>query len=242
MSKKKNKNYVLLTLRRNYDFSKHEYVDFKWNPCYYTREQLISRLAISEIYNKEESILNNLSVDMSETSTDKKEIEIRNRLFDYKTWRYRELYFIAKVVGDEFQRVNVGSLVDSVNKKADEIKKLRNARGLRYRAERRCETYTFRYDPVPNVHKYHCHHGSWYRIPQLGRLMRQSEATEYKEFIKGDERKENLPTWDDRPRHNDKSWKTSYKVRKQWQKHVRKHVDTSYYDRKAYDMEWEQEG
>ena len=242
MSKKKNKRYVLFTLERKYDI-RLGYGNFEWWPCYYTREQLISRIAVSKIYSSPEySILDNLSDDMTEVSTKEIEIEVKNKLFNYTRWTYNRLFFIATVDGDEIHKVDIETLMDSVNKKADKIKKLRDSRQAKRKALRKSETYTLRYDPVPNVHKYHCHRGSWYRIPQLGRLMRQSDDTEYKEFVKGDERKENLPSWDDRPRHNDKSWKTSYKCRKQWQKHVRKHVDTSYYDRKAYDMEWEQEG
>lgn len=239
MSKKKNKNYVLLVFRRSFDISKGAYTDFQWIPSYYTREQLIAKLALNKVYSKDEYILDNLSTNMAETSVNKE--EIRDKLLDLKTFRYRPLYFIAKIVEGELYKVNIEPLVPLVNEKADELVQDREARRNRYKAFSRCETYRFRVDPVPNVHKYHCHRGSYYRRPQIGRLLRQSSEIEYKEFIKGDERKENMPTWDDRPRHNDKSWKTSYKCRKQWQKHVRKHVSTSYYNRKAYNMEWEEE-
>ena len=239
MSKKKNRNFVIFTLRNSYDFNKGAYTDFRWVPSYYTREQLINRIAINKVYSKNEYILDNLSVNMAETSVSKE--EVRNKLLDITTLRYKPLYFIAKVTNGELYRVDVDTLRPLINKKADEIIKDREARRNRYRATRRCESYRFRVDPVPNVHTYHCHRGSYYRHPQINKLLRQSSDVEYKEFIKGDERKENMPTWDDRPRHNDKSWKTSYKCRKQWQNHVRKHVSTSFYNRKAYNMEWEKE-
>jgi hypothetical protein len=222
MANKHRKNYILYTLRKGSWIDTDKSI--KWRPEYLYRDQLIRHIALHEVYYKSESILNNLVNSMENYTLE----ELCNA--DTK------LYYICKLVGtEEIIKVDINTLLPEVMVEVDKIKlekeqRLKNS--LAYVKAR--DSYEFRYDPVPFVHNYNNHHiGDYYRHPHINRIIHSAEYVEYKEFRKGKERKENMPTWDDRPRHRDRSWKTSYKVEKQWMKHCRKHVETKNFDKRA---------
>jgi hypothetical protein len=222
MANKHKKNYILYTLRKGswYDIDKAT----KWRPEYFYKEQLIRHIAIYEVYYANESIINNIVNSMENYTLE----ELCNA--DMK------LYYIAKVIGtDEFTKVDINNLLPEIQTEIDKIYLEREQRIKRNTAYKKArESYEFRYDPVPFVHNYNSHHiGDYYRHPHINRIIHSAEYVECKEFRKSKERKENMPTWDDRPRHRDKSWKTSYKVKKQWMKHCRKHVETKSFDKRA---------
>lgn len=85
------------------------------------------------------------------------------------------------------------------------------------------------------MHNYNnCHRGSCYIHPSTTKSRRNSIYKDDEHtFI--DTKAKTLPTvWDEKPRHTDKSWKTSYKIKKQYMKHLDKHIDTMKVDRENY--------
>lgn len=81
----------------------------------------------------------------------------------------------------------------------------------------------FRRDPV----SWTGHHHRWCgeRGPKLKNRMLSNIDAETG-YVYGSKYKiENLDLWDGRGRYHDKSWKTSTKCRKQWEKHLDKHID-----------------
>ncbi len=204
------KNYVIYELRNDKD-------NFVWHGKYYDKKRFVYTLACT--CNREYGILNNLSLDMHE---DKLEVIGREKVLEFSFYRYKPVYYIGRIDEDTniISRVEVRDIIDDVLKKLEKINEKREKlakrqswiRGLRH-------NYRFRYDSVPGVHKI-SRYGNWYRMPKLQRIRRLAEIEEYKQFVRPSERYKNLPTWDDRARHMDKSWKSSYKIRKQWQKHL----------------------
>lgn len=80
----------------------------------------------------------------------------------------------------------------------------------------------FRVDPVPGTHGYKGR-GYW-RTPKLHRTNVNESSLEIKELYKPKNVKD---VWC-RTRYIDNNWKTSYKVSKQWEKHIRKRCDVGY--------------
>lgn len=76
----------------------------------------------------------------------------------------------------------------------------------------------FRKGPMPGIHKVNCHRGSVYRHVASFNEKKQNSDPEYFEFVRPKRRPHNLPDlWrDEKCRHNDKSWKSNSKKRKQW--------------------------
>lgn len=234
----KNKKYIIVSFGRYYSYNNGGFKEYQWRATYYTKEQLINRLALNNVYSKPGTSIMDRRVSKL---FDKNSIsnEAKTLLSNVECDR---IYYIGYLrQDDDICNVSLDSMSAAIKEKETEVRKSLEARRKRAQANKRSESYTFRKDPVPRTGI--CYHGyGYYRAPKIHRLMVQSSIPEYKEFRKGNERKENLPTWDDRVRHIDKSWKTSYKCKRQWQKHMRKHAYTSYCDRKAYNMEWERVG
>ena len=89
--------------------------------------------------------------------------------------------------------------------------------------------FIYRYDPVPSIGRWH--YGSYYRLGRLGQVRKKNNLGREDEYHMYNSNKyayKNLPQWDDCPRYIDKSWKTSCKCRKQWQKKVPKHTKHIY--------------
>lgn len=222
-------NYVFYTLTRNWNDG-----SFYWYATKYSRCGLIHRIALAEVYSVGNSILNNLSTDMSETTC---EIVVRKYGLD---WNNK--YFIAHIEKGVTKVVDVNSLMYEIIEEIDRINTVRAKKAAARNAERRMSNYEFRRGPVPHIHNYKgC--GKYYRHPATTNTKRKNEfifddeCVEYK-LSRSNYKINNLPTvYDDIVRHYDKSWKTSCKVRKQWQKHIRKHISTIYYNRKTYDIE-----
>ncbi len=228
MSKEK-RNYILFRYSRKYGE-----VGYKWRPEHYTKKGLINRLAYSEVYGYSDRILNNLVDEMHETE------EVRYRdLKRASIWSGRYTveipkYYIAKENGNVIKRVDASELIDLVNLKVEEIKARREIARIRSLARQRCETYKFRRGPVPGVHKPRWHRGCFYRHPLTTGVKRKNTYID-EDFTFTDTKIKYLPNvYDDLVRHTDKSWKTSCKVRKQWMKHVDKHIDTIKINKKTY--------
>lgn len=224
---KKNKVYVLYTLSRVYDFSRGGYGDYKWHPAYYTREQLIYKIAAK--YGSEYCILKNLSTDMSEISCQREWRKSRYAFGGY-TLVERNLYFLAKIKGNSISKLNVNSIIDEVIAKNTALIKKAERRSKRLKAEReRFSTYEFRRGPVSDIHNYNWHRGSTYRHPKTTKSKRLNTVG-YDEdvvVVYKDNKIKSLPNvYDDLVRHKDKSWKTSCKVKKQWMKHLNSHINT----------------
>ena len=117
----------------------------------------------------------------------------------------------------KFIHLNYSEIKDEVEKRIAEIKihKLNINKKLAY--ESRLGQFEFRRGPVPNICHYRYHRGTYYRIPKLKNVKTANNSCddETKIFEKSKYRTKNLPVWDDRVRHNNKSWKTQYKVKKQ---------------------------
>lgn len=221
---KTRKNYILFTFSKYYNEVNHS-----WKPSYHTRESLVHRIAITELYHNDESkILSNLVDDMDEASKERNRYVWIKTKCAYNTGYFMEVhrYYIAKIVGDNLVRVKADDLRDLINKEVEVIIERKEKEQRKYRAEDRCKTYTFRRGPVPGVHKSRWHRGCYYRHP----LTIKTKRNEYyvdDEYTFKDNKIKQLPTvYDDLCRHIDKSWKTSCKVRKQWMKHVDKHIET----------------
>jgi len=232
MSRKR--NYVLFKLsRRRYgDVG----ADYKWYPSYYSRGGLIHRIALT--YDKDYFILNNMSKDMSETECGTHWVGNKN-IFGGGYFREDNLYFLAKIDGNALKTIKADDIIDEVIVEVTRLEIKKNKRSKAREAERRMEnSYEFRRDPVPNVHNYNnCHRGDTYRHPATTKTKRNNFYED--EYVKINSPKiRNLPNvYDDIIRHRDKSWKTSCKIKKQWQKHVRKHVGTLDYNKRAFDAE-----
>ena len=217
MSHKRNKRYIVYTLVSRYNAKVGE-PKFMWAECKYTKHALMIRIASSII--RGESILDHLTTDLTDMSVEYESLDSNGNRF--LTRKYIKKYIITSVTG---MNISKESLAKDVKPFVTYCRKKRERKTKYWNYNRKTGTaYTFRCDPVPNVHK--CHWGSYYRLPKLHQVRKQNSVMEedYKEFNSTKYGYKNLPTWDDRVRCINRSWKSSYKVRKQWQKHVRKHV------------------
>ena len=235
MSHSKKKKYVLYSLSRVWEWGKVKgtiYTDIRkeygWVPALFTREQLISKLAINFVHTKENRcIINNLSDDMSETYPECSIISFETVLGVMHNTDYNNKYYMMYEKKGKFIHLNYNEIKDEVEKRIAEIKihKLNINKKLAY--ESRLGQFEFRRGPVPNICHYRYHRGTYYRIPKLKNVKTANNSCgdETKIFEKSKYRTKNLPVWDDRVRHNNKSWKTQYKVKKQWMIHLENHID-----------------
>lgn len=217
------RNYVIFSLSRFYGETK-----CSWKASYYTRSGLISRLALNESY-RGDHILDNLSVDMSETT-------LKYKITNDKYFGTRvvdiPIYYIVKLEGNAVKRITKEDVIKEVTEEKERILERRAKAHERYLAKQRIEKYEFRRDPVPGVHKRKYHIGCYYRHPLTRRSIAESIYVD-EDYTFIDTKAKILPTtWDDLARHKDKSWKTSYKVRKPWMKNAKKHKDTVKFNKK----------
>lgn len=87
--------------------------------------------------------------------------------------------------------------------------------GHGFKMVKSCKYFKYRYDPVPNVHKYS--NFSSYR--KANTLQERKKYFEYKEFVRAKRNFKNLPnSWSDLYRSDmiNDNWKTSKKKKKQW--------------------------
>ena len=240
MSHKTVKRYVLYTLKElnQYSYSEGEtivtyttpYIKFGWVPMYFTRERLVDYLAINKYYNiKDDVVLSNLSKDMSEVKPDYKIVRYK----DYFSTNVRHikkyiyLYFIGYKTPNGISAVDVNSLETKVENKLKAITTKREMTSRKIEAERRAQQFKFRHGSVVNTGHSNWHRGTYYRVPKLKNVktLNSSCEEETKQFVKAKYKVKNLPVWDDRVRHNDRSWKTNSKVKRQWMKHLNNHID-----------------
>jgi hypothetical protein len=215
------KNYIIFTLNKYY----YEQV-YTWKAEYYTRDRFIRKLAVSEVYRRESSILNNLADSIEET-------EIKPTFIKDATFfmgGYYEMsnrYFIAKEWEGEIEKVTLDSIQKELNIQIEnELAKKRKQLEKREAYKRSC-VYEFRKGPVPRTGKYGTKLGHYYRNPSTFKSKRNSLYIDEDGNKLIDVRAKNLPdSYDDITRYRDKSWKTSCKVKKQWMKHEKKHMDT----------------
>lgn len=226
--------YTLYTLQKNVLDGR-----FKWYATKYTRTGLSHRIAIS-IRNGHSIIdSDNFSEDMSEISISGVVIRSSNSLFGYYTdWNY--IYAIRNPSGQLLKLAETAEFKEDIKSELLKIEKQRAKIQKEREYREKSEAYKFRYDPVPHVHK--PRGGSYYRHPKIHRIMVQSSITEYKRFASPDERKVNMPEWDDRPRDISHSWKDSSrsKARKSWQRNAKSSL-AAYSLFKQYDETWEQD-
>ena len=227
MSKEK-KNYILFRYCKYYNE-----VNYSWKKTYYTRKGLVHELAVAEMY-RDDSILKNLVDELMECEL--KRVVVKSNL-DPLGWYYKDkpIYYIGKENSGVVRRVDADELIEEVIEEIARYSALRDKRQSKYRARQRLmNCYTFRRESVPGIHKYRSHRGSWYRHPSTTSSKR-IETYADEEYSFRDCKIRQLPNvYDDLYRHNDKSWKTSYKIRKQWEKHQVKHIDSDYFNKRQY--------
>ena len=93
-------------------------------------------------------------------------------------------------------------------------------------------TYKFRQEPIAYCGRHH-RYFDYFRQPKLGMVRRHNckhgningrYGYDYEDTFCSNKYKEAyLPCWDDREKHVDRSWKTSFKVKKQWMKKLYMH-------------------
>jgi len=226
----KNGNYVLYTLRSHASACASFTGAWKWESQYLTPNELINRIA--RLHGGNYDILANLQSDMSSTFSERAFTGTIWTLCDKRYDYYRDIpkYYIGKIINGEVVRADLTPIMSQIQDKIKVIKARKKRNRAKYDYYRKAgNSYEFRRDPVPDVHNYKWHRGSWYRLPATAQAKRKAFDYELKEYTGNDwdDKARNLPTaYTDITRHKDKSWKTSCKVRKQWEKHCRRHVDT----------------
>lgn len=220
--RKRDKCYVLYTMTYWHDYN----FGYGWRPTYYSREMLVHEIAKREFYPHMTSILDNLSKDMSETRSPSTWVE-SNYYFGKYTEIIGSLFYIGRWEGNAFFHIAPECLEREI---AEEIARLcrkhvQQEKWMDFYLRQR--QFDFRQGPVPGTGK--CrrrHYRCFYHNPVVGKSARLTSDPEYKEFetFKDKQRYLTWKGWDCKvPRHRDKSWKTSFKVKKQWQKHKNRH-------------------
>lgn len=212
------RNYLVFKLSEGYGTDR----ELKWRPRYFSRQGLVHYLAVNVLYGNGSVIYNVVNV-MYATSVNKRYIRDDNSLFGYRVV-YDYKYHIARQCGNELITVSVESLMHEISLEVEKVVKRKTDIAKSSAARIRCETYEFRRGPVAHTSK-HRYRYNFYRRPQLHQVQTVAEQYRGTEFNWSKYRVVNTPCWDDRPRHIDKSWKTSCKVKKQWMKHLNKHID-----------------
>lgn len=207
------KNYMIIRL--GYDWIRKVYT---WRTEYMTREMFIHRIAINLTYAKDDSILAKRLSGFSNVELDM--IMTRDLGYDY----HKSGYILVTKVKDVICEVDIDSMATEIENERLRILEHRAKVKAKYAAENRSQHSEFRRGPV--AYTSHVKFSKYFRNPRLGRVKRQGSIVEYKEFMTPDMGYKNLPCWDDRKRHNDRSWKSSYKVKKQWMKHQNRHIST----------------
>lgn len=230
MSKEK-RNYILFKFTKYYGEEA-----YSWKPTYYSRNGLVHQIAVTEFYSDDSKILKNLANSMDEVTARYKYVK---STYSCIGGYFRQIsnYYIAKINSGVVRKVEVDELTELINAEVEKIKEARAKYQLKREAEKRCETYNFREGSVPGVHKPHWHRGCYYRHPlTTGSRKNAIHIDEEYKFI--DIKAKKLPNvYDDLVRHTDKSWKTSCKIRKQWMKHLDKHIETVQFDKKHFDFD-----
>lgn len=203
MHKRKGKIWVLATFSNTY------YRKGKWYYTLLTRTQLIKKLALYQSNDKH--FFERLCSEMIDIPL-AFDHDMMLNYNDYTTY-----YFIGRMVNNEAVRLTQRSLARAL-KEADKLNSENKVVHRRSRYYRVPTKYEFRCDPVSFTGKRRWHRGSYYRRCPSKKLLVEVYG-EYTEYTRSRRKSpKNLPVWDDRPRHTDKSWKTSYKCKRQWMK------------------------
>ena len=196
--------YAIYYIRKNYFVNN----DLVWIKTVYSRQSLLRRLTQLYCYN-------NNSFDMF----------VNDWTLSSNRY-YNHCKLLCEIIGNKVTVIRPEVFLNEMKEYIKDFSRSyeRKIKSLRY-MYKKTTTYIFHYDPVPNIHKRH--HCSYYRHPKLHNVVKcNSLDSEYKEFNSSKYFYKNLPCWDDRPRHCDRSWKTSYKVKAQYLKHKDNHKDT----------------
>jgi hypothetical protein len=202
------------------------YNKFLWGVEKCTKNELITKLARSQKGEVQNDSYNNIILDSMHDNFDLPLIDVDS------TYSYRvQAYIIESPSGKIIMPEDIFSTVYDkyVELNKDKIKHISRSQPA--------PKYSFRNEPVPYVHKYHYHFHNYYRSLHLGRARKQQSIPEYAEYVNTSYKYKNLPQWDDRPRHLDRSWKTSYKIEKQWMKHCKKHIETDRFNKRTYSID-----
>lgn len=220
MSKKAHRNYVLYKLRKKNYTSSETY----WAHDRLSYGELINTIARKEHWNPG-SVLEHLTDDFENTYLKSRMVKDTRFSLGYYIER-EDIYIITKENHGEVTILTAADLRADVEKQIKVVKDEWEKRADKRAYERKLRNnYEFRKGPVPFVHKVR---GNWLRHPATSNSKRNNfYYDEYTEKNFSDFRIRTLPSaYDDIIRHTDRSWKTSCKVRKQWQKHDKKHIDT----------------
>lgn len=215
MSHKKSKrNYVIYHLSQCGR-------DSKWYRSEYSKQGFIHRIAQNKVLGGD--LLDSLVESMQDIRLDV--VETRSYL-GYTYYRYENKYYLCKETPTGTFRINIEDFAKDIEAESVKIRNKREKVRRSNEAEKRSNQFKFRNGAVPNIRCGRWVRGSYYRIPKLSSVRRASTDAEYKQYSKASENIKNLPVWDDRLRYTDRCWKSSCKVRKQWEKHQSRHIDT----------------
>lgn len=177
----------------------------------------------------------------------RKSIVTRERLIDFLAHDLKIKYIVDKAYfnGNTELKADYAVYIEDLNGKTLDIQNMYNeilkkaslfdARKKRrlnvYKSERHLrDSLVYRYDPIPYVSK---RRSNYYRNIRKGRLLRQLASKElYFTTIKESDNEIKSLWCDDRIRQLDRSWKSSYKIKKQYMKHLNRHINTCYIDKR----------
>lgn len=173
-------------------------------------QELIQWFARYNYANFYQNISNSMLGEISLNFNDKK---VSYRWDDYEKTYVPRLVPREIVVWDEKDRI-----IDIRLYKEDILKA---SPGNRHRKQNRKETYVFRNGPVPQLCSKTKQRRKMFRHPHTTNERSQSSNPDIKPYIRPKRRHKNLVhSWDEIPRHNDKSWKNK-KIKRQWMKHLK---------------------
>jgi hypothetical protein len=196
----------------------------KWSsPIEYTRNQFVTFLAKHQTDSKD---IRKNTVLVKLTHRDRTIDYLYDYIKDTKRLSYEPLSYM--ITDGNHNELHYEDIVEQFEKdilQAYKKIKKQNEQMLRRAAYRKKQRqYYFRKGSVPFVTHHKWHFAGYYRSPQIHNAVVNN--AEYKEYSAPKYRRKNMPVWDDRPRHIDRSWKNQNKLKKQYMKHKDKHKDT----------------
>lgn len=222
----KNKKYMILVKKNIFEFEGIVRMRTVWKTLRYDKERLISKIVYYRSYLKIDLLkqcVNNLGgLEIEDGEEDR---------YLYQGITSKEEIYICKETKNGIKPVDLVQLETEVNKRLKEKEVRKEHRNKEIEYNKKSEYRKFRVEPVPFTGK--LSHRGYYRSVCL--KPQQLQNIIYKEFEKPKYRGCNLDYY--KLRYYDNNWKSSYKVDKQWKKHVRKHCDTTYMDRHQYDID-----
>lgn len=213
------KNYVLFKLV----ISGFIYEKREWVKQYYTREQLIDYI-VSFIRYRGDNILDRLAPDMSEKTT-----------YEHKYYD-KTLYFIGRQTMKKREKVIVEADINKLRKdveiRLDKRDKKEEQKLKERQAYERNLQSEFRKEPVSDLcyYRFSARHVHYYKNRRM-HIMDKLTADELESMDTSSPKNKHknkelyLDCYSYRMSYRDRNWKTSFKFKKQWDKHNKKHED-----------------